>query len=299
MSNLFILDIETHPAENQATLRLRDQQGVHLAAQQVKINNEHAFEWVGLFNTREHVKLYADRLLPDKQQTLSEKELIAQLGVFLGREVLGAEILQHLYTGIMQRTVLIRLPATEDDRLAAAFARIPWEIAQPEIGQQPLLARNVAIRAITGTDLPENKEITLKLQSEDVLRVLLIFAEVEDGNPLASRLEREQLWALFYDEILPNRLVQIDTISYGVTRTTIAEQVRQAKGYHIVHWSGHGFHDSLVLQGETDNQISGAGLVELFQQAGGFIPSVVFLSACHSGAFLNAMRQCGKIYWQC
>ena len=40
--NLYI--IQTHPTENQATLRLRDQQGVHLAAQQVKINHEHAFE---------------------------------------------------------------------------------------------------------------------------------------------------------------------------------------------------------------------------------------------------------------
>ncbi|MEN8220120.1 MAG: hypothetical protein ABFS56_27975 [Pseudomonadota bacterium] len=89
MSKLFVLDIETHPTKNQATLRLRDQQGQHLAAQQVKIENEHWFEWVGLFNTREHVKRYANRLLPDKQQTLSEDELIAQLGVFLGREVLG------------------------------------------------------------------------------------------------------------------------------------------------------------------------------------------------------------------
>jgi hypothetical protein len=34
MPNLFVLDIETHPDENQATLRLRDQQGVHLADQQ-------------------------------------------------------------------------------------------------------------------------------------------------------------------------------------------------------------------------------------------------------------------------
>jgi hypothetical protein len=30
--NLYILEIQTHPTENQATLRLRDQQGVHLAA---------------------------------------------------------------------------------------------------------------------------------------------------------------------------------------------------------------------------------------------------------------------------
>ncbi len=35
--NLFVLDIETYPAEKQAILRLRDQQGQHLAAQQVKM----------------------------------------------------------------------------------------------------------------------------------------------------------------------------------------------------------------------------------------------------------------------
>jgi len=250
-----------------------------------------AFEWVGLFNTREHVERYANRLLPDKQQTLSEKELIAQLGVFLGREVLGKEIFQQLYDGISQRTVLIRLPATADDRLAAAFARIPWEIARPSLEQEPLLARNVAVRAITGTDLPEDKEITLALAANEVLRVLLVFAETEEGNPLAARLEREQLLALFYDKILPRHLVQIDSLCYGVTRATIAEQVRAAKGYHIVHWSGHGHHDSLVLSGEQDNQISGAGLVALFQQAGGFVPKLVFLSACHSGNFLTVAQQ--------
>jgi len=52
MSKLFVLDIETHPAENQATLRLRNQQGQHLAAQQVKIGSKHAFEWVGFTNVQ-------------------------------------------------------------------------------------------------------------------------------------------------------------------------------------------------------------------------------------------------------
>jgi len=247
--NLFVLDIETHQDENQAILRLRDQQGQHLFAQQVKIESDHAFEWVGLFNTREHIERYANQLLPDKQQTLSAEELIAQLGAFLGRTVLGEEIFQRLYSGIPQRTLLIRLPATKGDRLAAAFARIPWEIARPDVTQEPLLARNVAIRAITGIDLPEDREIALELEPNEILRVLLVFAETEESNPLAARLEREQLLALFYEQILSERLVQIDSLCYGVTRASIAEQVRKAKGYHIVHWSGHGNHDSLVLQG--------------------------------------------------
>ncbi|MEN8220119.1 MAG: hypothetical protein ABFS56_27970 [Pseudomonadota bacterium] len=164
-------------------------------------------------------------------------------------------------------------------------------MARPDIQQEPLLARNVAIRAITGTDFPQDREIPLELAADEVLRVLLVFAETEESNPLAARLEREQLLTLFYEKILPRRLVQIDKLCYGVTRATIAEQVRAAKGYHIVHWSGHGNHDSLVLQGEENNHISGAGLVKLFQQAGGFVPSVVFLSACHSGAFLSIAQE--------
>jgi len=111
--------------------------------------------------------------------------------------------------------------------------------------------------------------MALALGHNEILRVLLIFAETEGGNPLAARLEREKLLTLFYEQILPRHLVQIDTLCYGVTRATIEDQVRAERGYHIVHWNGHGNRDRLVLQGEPKNQISGAGLVKLFQDAGG------------------------------
>ncbi|HEC86015.1 MAG TPA: CHAT domain-containing protein, partial [Thioploca sp.] len=291
MSNLFILDIETHPTENKATLRLRDARGEHIAAHQLHISGDHAFEWVGLFNTREHVERYADNLLPDKQTQLSADELIAQLGVFLGREVLGEAIFSQLYAGIQQRTLLIGLPDTEEDRLAAAFARVPWEIARPSLDKPPLLADHAfAVRAITGAQLPQDREIPLALARNETLRVLLIFADADESRPLAVRLERERLLTLFFEDILPTRLVQIDSLCYGVTRDTIAAQVRKAKGYHIVHWSGHGNHDSLVLLGADGKAdiLHGAELVTLFNKAGGFVPSLVFLSACHSGAFVSA-----------
>ena len=42
-------------------------------------------------------------------------------------------------------------------------------------------------------------------------------------------------------------------------------------------------------EGETaEAQISGKDLVGLFSGAGGFIPPVVFLSACHSGSLVTA-----------
>ena len=79
----------------------------------------------------------------------------------------------------------------------------------------------MAIRAITGIDLPQDREMALALEHNEILRVLLIFAEIEGGNPLAARLEREKLLTLFYEQILPRHLVQIDTLCYGVTRATI------------------------------------------------------------------------------
>ncbi|MDM8567773.1 CHAT domain-containing protein [Candidatus Halobeggiatoa sp. HSG11] len=284
---MLILDIETKPDEHKAVLRLRNKHGEHLAARDVTVSGEHGFEWTGLFNTRQHVELYTGRLL-DNNEIKSAEELLAELGVFLAEEVLGKDIFQHLYKVGERRTLLVQIPSTEGDKLAAAFARIPWEIARPSLDKSALWEDQAfAVRAITGNEIPQDREITLDLESDEKLRVLLIFSETEQSSPLAGRLERQELLDLFYDDILPNKLVQVDTICYGVTRDVILKQVRQSKGYHVVHWSGHGNHNSLLLAGEENDQISGTGLVELFQKAGGFVPKLMFLSACHSGDFFK------------
>ena len=69
----------------------------------------------------------------------------------------------------------------------------------------------------------------------------------------------------------------------------MSEKVRDAGGYHVVHWSGHGHHNLLELVGEDGRQdlLTGAGLVEIFAAAGGFIPQLVFLSACLSGTLVG------------
>jgi hypothetical protein len=54
-----------------------------------------------------------------------------------------------------------------------------------------------------------------------------------------------------------------------------------------VHWSGHGHHNALDLPGEPNNRITGDELVNLFIEAGGFIPQLFFLSACHSGSMVR------------
>lgn len=57
----------------------------------------------------------------------------------------------------------------------------------------------------------------------------------------------------------------------------------------IVHWSGHGHLNLLEIRqddGSRDLLSSGDDLVQLFREAGGFIPQLVFLSACLSGTMV-------------
>jgi hypothetical protein len=94
---------------------------------------------------------------------------------------------------------------------------------------------------------------------DESLRVLLVFAEAPGSRPLAMRLEREQLLGLFYDEVMPKRRVSVDVLCHGVTRKALREKVRDASGYHVVHWSGHGHHNLLELLGEDAGGAAKAG----------------------------------------
>jgi hypothetical protein len=261
MPKLFILDIETDATKYLARFRLFDaRNNEQLAANEITIGNDKAFQWEALFDTQEHINRYADNLRPAKDaEPYTEAQLLQQTGVFLGQIVLGNDIIKALHEGVSQRTLLIRLPDTSTDPLAAAFARVPWEIARPDENSEPLLARNVAVRAISKGMPANDEQSTLNLQKNETVRVLLIFAHAPKSTPLTARLEREELLSLFYNEILPDHLVQVDVLCHGVTRNSIKEQVRKAKGYHIVHWSGHGNHDKLALYGEDNKPDSLSG----------------------------------------
>jgi len=279
---VFALDVGTDPDEKIVRLRLTDEQGRQLGANQVRLADHGAALWQGLFHTRAYVRTYANSVLfTDRPATAAD--LLAQIGVFLGEKVLGPEILTALYAGKHQRSLLIRQPEALENQLAAAFARVPWEIARPAAGQEPLLERNLVVRM----ERPDAPDYAPPPPGPDEpLRVLLVFAEAPGSRPLAMRLEREQLLGLFYDDVMPRRRVSVDVLCHGVTRKSLSEKIRDASGYHVVHWSGHGHLNRLELLGEPDG-LTGAGLVELFEEAGGFIPQLVFLSSCLSGTLVG------------
>jgi len=274
----FELILETQPKEDIVRLRLLDEDGVQLAASLVELRKQSRAKWEGLFDTRRYVELYAGALPKTEGQILDE------IGLFLGETVLGADIMGCL-RGNQHRTLLIRLPATANDPLAAALARVPWEIARARADEPPLLERNLVVRAVTD----DTAALVAEGGGAGPLRVLLVFAEAPGSRPLAMREERETLLRLFFDEVLPHRRVEVDVLCHGVTRARLTEQITAHGGYQIIHWSGHGGHNLLELHGQDGkpDYLSGADLVKLINDAGGFIPRLMFLSACLSGTFVK------------
>ncbi len=78
-------------------------------------------------------------------------------------------------------------------------------------------------------------------------------------------------------------------LTHGVTRERLQAQVREYGGYHVVHWSSHGYLSLLELArpGGAGDRISGRQLLHLFLAPGGLLPRLFVLSACHSGDILR------------
>jgi hypothetical protein len=129
----------------------------------------------------------------------------------------------------------------------------------------------------------------LALRDGEAVRVLFVFAEARGSRPLGARRELQELQRLMEREVYPARRVVSHVLSHGVTRERLRAQIEENGGYHIVHWSGHGRMNALELAkpGGLSNSLSGQDLLDLFVEAGGVLPRLVFLSACHSGDVLR------------
>ncbi len=182
----FELHLATDRDGGIARFRLLDAGGRQLAASQVTLADHSPALWEGLFDTRAYVRRYRGSTRFTGRPAGSG-ELLARLGVFLGCEVLGESLTAELARGIHQRALVVRLPETAGDLLAAAFARVPWEIARPAEGEEPLLARNLTVRTV----MVEAEEAPWPAGEEEAVRVLLVFAEAPGSRPLAMRRERE------------------------------------------------------------------------------------------------------------
>ncbi len=264
-----------------AELRLLDAHGVQLAYRLTDFKTIAVSRQQGLFDLRNYLRHYVEEG--------KEAASVAEIGVCIAEQVLGEEIFRKLWESKAQRTLRIQLPgATEDqNQLAALLARVPWEMARLVADQPTLGERNLLVRVVHDRDEPATQP--LALAEDEYLRVLFVFAEARGSPPLAARRERRELRKLFDTEIYPQRRIVAHFLTHGVTRERLKAQIQENGGYHIVHWSGHGHLNLLELAkaGGAKDHLSGENLLDLLTRAGGFIPRLFFLSACHSGDILR------------
>ena len=281
MTRHFDLVITADHPNLAAEFRLLDDHGSQLAFRRAEFKNLTVSQLHGLFDLRAYLRTYVE----DAQQAAAA----AEIGVCIAEKVLGCDIFERLRASEAQRTLRIQLPGAseESNYLAAALARVPWETARPASGQPTLGERNLLVRVVHDMDAPATAPV--ELGDGEALRVLIVFAEARGGRPLGARHERRELLRLFTKEIYPHRRVVAHFLTHGVTRERLVSQIRDHNGYHVVHWSGHGNLNLLELAkpGGASDLLSGKDLLGLFSEAGGFLPKLFFLSACHSGDILS------------
>ena len=281
MPTHFDLIITADTPSHTAEFRLLDAHSSQLAYRHTDFRTISVSHRQGLFDLRNYLRLYVEEG--------KEKAAVAEIGVCIAEDVLGQDIFKKLWESESQRTLRIQLPGAseEENHLVAALARVPWEIAKPRVEAATLGERNLLVRVVHDMQAPTSRPV--ELAPDESLRVLFVFAEACGSRPLGARKERRELLRLFEKEIYPKRRVVAHFLTHGVTRERLIDQIQQHNGYHIVHWSGHGNLNLLELAkpGGAKDLLSGGELLDLFADAGGFLPRLVFLSACHSGDILR------------
>ena len=281
MPTHFDLIVTADAPNHTAEFRLLDAHGSQLAYHHTDFKTITVGHQRGLFDLRDYFRVYVEKG--------KETAAIAEIGVCIAEEVLGQDIFEKLWASKSQRTLRIQLPGAseEENRLAAALARVPWEIARPKATAETLGERNLLVRVVHDMRAPISQPV--ELAPAEPLRVLFVFAEARGSRPLGARQERRELLRLFHKEIYPRRRVVAHFLTHGVTRERLIDQIQHNSGYHVLHWSGHGHLNLLELAkpGGAKDLLSGGELLDLFADAGGFLPRLVFLSACHSGDILR------------
>ena len=278
MSSNFQLAITANSKNLVADLVLKDGFGVQVAQRTVDFGRDPLRTCHDqLFDTRNWLR----RHYPTSEHHGKLKEI----GVVIARDIFGSEIFDALWKSRGPRTLRIVFEGADPaGNLAAALARTPWEIARQSPESDSLAETN--LRLCIGDDTKRATTDPLPLVPGEPLRILFVFAAARSSRPLAARRERWQLRSLFETKIFRDHNVIVDFLTHGVTRERLIEQVQTRGGYHILHWSGHGHQNllELVKAGGEPDKLSGQELLELFHDAGGYVPRLAFLSACHSGA---------------
>ncbi len=250
---------------------LSDAAGNPLADHDVAIDRE-ASAFDGFVDLHRFVRRHSD---PDQRQA-SEAELVAQTGRWIGVELLGR----------VGEVLLERAPTTVEVIVPSSAEWLmfrPWEVA--EIGGVKLAQAGVSfVFVLDGQRQRDKAPIGPRL------RMLAAFSSPSEQAVLALRQERYALQRLV--RTLAGRgprAIELHVLQYGVTRERFQHAAEDGEGWDILHMSGHGLADGLMLErpdGSSD-LVRTTALLELLRPMRGRTKLAV-LSSCQSAAARTA-----------
>jgi hypothetical protein len=209
---------------------------------------------------------------PDRR-TAHETDLVARLGAWIGREVLG-EGIGHAIVAAAPVTVRVEVP--------------------PE--GELVLFRPLELAYVDGAPLARRGDVSLVYDigaagrpKQDVgerLRMLAVFSLPTEATALGLRRERYELARLIRG-LAASRgwAVDLEVLQYGVTRRLLEERLAFRGGPDLLHLSGHGGKGALLLEkpdGSPD-PVPTAELIPLLAPAKSRVRLAV-VSACDSAA---------------
>ncbi len=266
MQPQLFLDLTEYRDENHWRWELKDAKGNVLADHTVALDpNER--EYVGFQNL--------DAYMQRNRGAFTHREMLNQIGEWMGERVFG-----DLRPKLRERltppatTIQVHVPRALHELTAR-----PFELAH--LDGKPFVAHDIRFVYVE-TPPPRTQPKAVG----DTLRILAIFSLPNDENPLNLRRERYELTKLVR-RIAQERGVALElrVIQYGATREILQEALTDARGWDMIHFSGHGGAGVLVLEDERGRAdlISDTDLAKMLQPARGRL-QLLTLSACLSAA---------------
>jgi hypothetical protein len=248
---------------------LQDQSGAFLADHQVALDPTES-EYEGFVDLAGFLRA---RAVPDRRLA-SETTLVQRVGGWIGQRVLGVAVGRAI---VDESPVVVRveLPVEADVLLYR-----PLELAH--VDGLPLAVQDVSLVF----EVQGEARGGAKRPIEERLRMLAVFSLPTGGTALALRRERYSLTQLVR-RIAGSygRAIELHVLQYGVIRQRLRDALRAGRGWDVVHFSGHGLAEGLVLErpdgsGELVRTPELVGLLRPARQR----LKLVCLSSCLSAA---------------
>jgi tetratricopeptide (TPR) repeat protein len=213
---------------------------------------------------------------PDRR-AVSEADILARLGAWIGSEVLGERI-GHM---IAQAATTVRVVVPAE---AEFLSFLPLELARIE-GASLATRKDVGfVYEIQGTSPGAKTPVGA------ALRMLAIFSLPTQTTALGLRRERYELTRLIRRlSARYRRRVELSVLQYGATRERLSDLAEDGEGWDVLHLSGHGAAGEFLLEklNGTPDPTEAADLAQLLRPTRSRVKLAV-VSACESAAMTTA-----------